>query len=250
MTASAYGAMARPDLRTLRGHEGPVYGLAFSPDGRTIASASFDGTVRVWDAPAPQGYQMRRTVELARRIVDMRFDELTFARDVIDSLHADETLDEATRSVALQIATTRGDNAFRLSGESWDVVKTPNQSLEAYRLALRKAEAASRVVPDSATYRSTLGIAQYRLGDYANALATLTRAHETYIAAAGHQHPRDAAFLAMALHKRGQTDDARKQLDRLRGLMQDDRWANEVELKAFLREAEKLIAGALDSDTE
>jgi hypothetical protein len=33
---------------TLRGHDGPVYGVAFSPNRQQIASASDDGTVRIW----------------------------------------------------------------------------------------------------------------------------------------------------------------------------------------------------------
>jgi WD40 repeat protein/transcriptional regulator with XRE-family HTH domain len=34
---------------TLKGHTGPLYSAAFSPDGKRIATASADGTARIWD---------------------------------------------------------------------------------------------------------------------------------------------------------------------------------------------------------
>ena len=42
------------ELRMLRGHAGTIFGLAFTPDGKRLATASFDtllavGEIRLWD---------------------------------------------------------------------------------------------------------------------------------------------------------------------------------------------------------
>ena len=49
-TVRLWDADTGREIRTLRGHTGPVYSLAYSPDGHTLISASVDRTLKLWDA--------------------------------------------------------------------------------------------------------------------------------------------------------------------------------------------------------
>ena len=51
---SYHDRLAASHLLALKGHTAPVFSVSFSPDGTRLASASMDGTVKVWDAATGQ----------------------------------------------------------------------------------------------------------------------------------------------------------------------------------------------------
>jgi len=60
----------RPRLLTLEGHNDKLWDVAYSPDGKWLATASSDNTARVWDAETGA---LRTTVQHADRVVTIAF---------------------------------------------------------------------------------------------------------------------------------------------------------------------------------
>jgi hypothetical protein len=222
-----------------------VVSLAVSRDGRQLASGSIDYTARIWSI---ETYDDSTAFALALRRAAVERVQSLFAKhllrnEVLDALRADPTLSPPLRAAALEVARHRSEDAAVLYQAAWLTILRPIGRLEDYRLALRRLEAASRVVADDperlAEYRHALALALYRAGQPAQALETLRGLAE---AKPGQEPiPLDLAVTAMASHRLGHTGDARAALDRLRSLLKTDRWASDQEALGFLREAVDVV---------
>ena len=211
----------------------------------SVQTAPNGGAVVLWETAAPDGrYQPGINSEAARKVVDELHQKHGFYYQVIDKLQADKALDEPVRKLALQIANSRKwQDAQKLNDESWDVVRSSTGEPNAYKEALNKAEKAVSLEPNSPNGLNTLGVAQYRVGAYQDALTTLSRADKMRTDANEPSAPEDLAFVAMSLHKLGRADEAKAALKRLRALCKEERFAEDQEAQAFLTEAEQLITG-------
>jgi hypothetical protein len=262
MTVRVWVAASGQELLTLKGHTDRVVGLGFSPDGRRLVSAG-DTTVRVWEGLAVPDAVWRQRGLVSH--VDSLFRNLLLRKEVLAALRKDPTLDEADREFAVQVANTRLEDFGVLNSNAWNLVRHREGGKGAYvralslfepavRLApwhagkdtyahaLSLSEAAVRLAPGDGMALNTLGVAQYRTGRYAVALATLTKSEKLNANKEG-SLPADLAFLAMAQHQLGKKDEAKATLDRLRKVMKQPRWVNDSEATGFLREAEELIEG-------
>jgi tetratricopeptide (TPR) repeat protein len=169
------------------------------------------------------------------------------------ALHNNPTLDKADWKFAHEVVQShpQQEDPQSLIRAAWDLLRDRNAGKDAYVLALRQAEAAVRLVPKDSSFLFALGVAQYRVGRYADALATLTKSEKLNATKEG-SNPLDLAFLAMTQHQLGKKDEAKATLDRLRKTMKQLSlsWPAKEIAEDILREAKELIEGKVGGKKE
>jgi Flp pilus assembly protein TadD len=227
------------EVLTFRNHNTSVWGVAFSPDGRlATAGIPTNGVVKIWDGRPwiPEAAIEREALGILQAL----FGKPLGKADVIAYLREAKTIRPEAVQKALSLADRYEEETDpeKYYQSSWAIVRKSYLNAIQYGFALQQAQAARQRAPDQAHYRTALGIAQYRLGRYREALATLTPADPMAVGS-----PADLAFLAMTQHELGQKEQAQATLIRLRETLRKLERVKDDEASRFLREAEALIEG-------
>ena len=139
-------------MAVLEGHQRPICGIAFSADGHTILTASFDHTARLWDARA--GKQIgelrghgdivrsaafaddgRRIVTASKDRTARVWDAATHQEIAVLRGHTDEVRSAFMNPAADQVLTASYDNTARL----WQVFKSTDASVDFARTSVARA---------------------------------------------------------------------------------------------------------------
>jgi tetratricopeptide (TPR) repeat protein len=230
-------SLARDDaLRLIRFLLGRVASAAELRD-RIADDRTISPETRATALKLAEGFWAARIRGHVESLVSSSFARLPLRADVLDVLRADPALDPAVRAAALTLAETWPESPGDLNGVAWMLAAFPDPPEADSRRGLRLAEAACQLEPDNWFHFNTLGVAQYRAGQYEKALATLKRSDEL----SGHRQPAALAFLAMAQHRLNQREAARATLQRLRAVMKEPEIGDVGENQDFLHEAETVI---------
>jgi len=131
----------------------------------------------------------------------------------------------------------------RLQDSAWKTAIDPLRSVGDYTAARHAIELCLSENPDNFAAVNTLGTLRYRLGEYEEALETLTRSDAHYSAEQDGGAPHNVAFIAMVHDRLGHNLEAAAELARLRKFMARPDFVSDPESQKSLVEAESLIDG-------
>jgi WD40 repeat protein len=229
-------------VRTLSGHRAFSTCAVFSPDDRRLATGSIDKTIRLWDADSGQSLlTIPGNLGLIRVIV-FSPDGRRLAAGGEEGLVRIWETEAVSEPVLRQRELVESRSPAALHDQARRLVtgpigkQDPAKALELIREALRRQ-------PDKLDFLNTLGVVQYRNGQYARAVATF----ESSATLRGVANPLDLYFLAMCHARLGDPAKARDCFERA-GQRADSQMKNgrpgfhqAEELSRFRSEAEAAL---------
>jgi WD40 repeat protein len=240
MSVRLWDADSGRHLLTVADYPAGVNRLAFSPDGRRLASGNVTSIVRIWETEAFPETVIRQR-ELVARIQDV-FRRTGLREEVLSRFRPDHSLNDEERAFTFQVAGSCQESPALLQDLVWRAVQAPDRDHAVYQLALRPIRTAIRLAPQSDNrHRTTLGLALYRSGEYRQAMTTLE------IESASDKETSSALnlfFLAICHARLGEPAKAKAYFDRAVKWVQGQKSlpAEHVEeLKTFWIEAEEIL---------
>jgi tetratricopeptide (TPR) repeat protein len=203
--------------------------------------------------------------------LDFLFTKPLRSADVLDYLKNATGITPKARRMTLEMVDRYHEETDpeRYWQASSAVVRKQYLNAFQYGFALQQARAACELAPQLARYQTTLGAAQYRAGDYKQALKTLLKAEQLHAATAAvlalpptlytpaltalgqteqlrEAIPANLAFLTMTQHQLGQKEQATASLARLREATQKLEMSKNEETHSLLSEVEALLGAKGD----
>ncbi len=126
------------------------------------------------------------------------------------------------------------------NGLAWCLVGCPDIELRDAARGVALARQATDAMPENGMYWNTLGVADYRAGEWGDAIEALNRSRELL---AGKYEAFNTFFLAMAERQRGDADAARRWHERAIAWMTEN-MPDDEELRRFRAEAAELFSVA------
>ena len=187
----------------------------------------------------------RQAIEKSKRFPSLLFRTIVGHRALVYRLHELGKLDAEARQDFLntiEMARASEDpNAWAAAARA--LINTVDADLRDVDAGLVLAARAVQADPENRTFWNTMGVAQYRAGEYASAITSLGKALDPNGGV-----PSDFFFLAMANHRNGEPDKAKRWYDKAVDWMNEHDELENPKLMQYRAEADELIGADVKTE--